>query len=187
MSQPDQPPPDSHAPAGPQPPLPDQTAPADRTRPPRVHPMNFTLDGLPELEQFTDAEQRQRALLEIGRAAGNPLKLDWWIAVGILVASVLATATAARYLGRALGLIGWQRDLLQLGICLTVFIVVLRGLHRCGARSELRQKLLGAGVPVCLGCGYSLRGHPPDAACCPECGRAIDPAVRAVMQKVNAE
>ncbi|MCG3127584.1 MAG: hypothetical protein CHACPFDD_02449 [Phycisphaerae bacterium] len=149
--------------------------------------MNFTLDGLPELDQFADVEQRQRALLEIGRAAGNPLKFDWWIAVGVLVASVIGAAIAARYLGRAVGLAGWQRDVLQMGVCFAVFVVVLRGLHRWGARADLRRKLLEAGVPVCLSCGYSLRGHAPDAARCPECGRPIDPAVRAVMQKVNAE
>ena len=41
--------------------------------------------------------------------------------------------------------------------------------HRC--QRFLRQQLLAAGVPLCLKCGYDLRGS---EGCCPECGNEFE-------------
>ncbi|MHC4416316.1 MAG: hypothetical protein ACYS0G_13635 [Planctomycetota bacterium] len=40
-------------------------------------------------------------------------------------------------------------------------------------RRRIREELLARGIPVCLDCGYSLRGQTEPR--CPECGRAFDP------------
>ena len=39
-------------------------------------------------------------------------------------------------------------------------------------RTLLREHLVGLGVPVCVHCGYDLRGQ--TMARCPECGRSFD-------------
>ena len=39
----------------------------------------------------------------------------------------------------------------------------------------LRERLLALGVPVCLKCGYDLRGQTEPR--CPECGTPFDPAL----------
>ncbi|MDZ4755646.1 MAG: hypothetical protein SGJ11_14255 [Phycisphaerae bacterium] len=38
---------------------------------------------------------------------------------------------------------------------------------------SLRRKLNELGVPVCMRCGYDLRGARPDVTCCTECGAAL--------------
>jgi hypothetical protein len=40
-------------------------------------------------------------------------------------------------------------------------------------RRRIREELLARGIPVCLACGYGLRGQTGPR--CPECGRAFDP------------
>lgn len=39
-------------------------------------------------------------------------------------------------------------------------------------RLVVRENLQAAGVPICLKCGYDLRGQ--EIARCPECGEAFD-------------
>ncbi len=39
-------------------------------------------------------------------------------------------------------------------------------------RISLREQLVAKGVPICVGCGYDLRGQ--IEPCCPECGAAFD-------------
>lgn len=57
------------------------------------------------------------------------------------------------------------------------FVAVYLDRHR--ATRFLRGRLLDLGVPVCLGCGYYLRGLTSDR--CPECGREIDDRVAKLM------
>ncbi len=45
------------------------------------------------------------------------------------------------------------------GGILAMFLTV-RFLHRWGVTRDLRRKLVAAGVPVCIGCGYKLVGLP---------------------------
>ncbi len=42
--------------------------------------------------------------------------------------------------------------------------------HRC--QRFLRQKLVASGIPICLKCGYDLRGQTEPR--CPECGTPFD-------------
>jgi predicted Zn-ribbon and HTH transcriptional regulator len=147
----------------------------------RINPMRWSLAGLPELEQFDSAEQRQSALERIARKAGSPGFGDWWIAVAILVAAVLAVNVAMRFVLHRVSAPGVVEDLLRIGAMIVCGAVVLRWLHRWGAAGELRDELLSAGIPVCRACGYSLRGHPPEAKRCPECGRPLDARVRSAL------
>jgi predicted RNA-binding Zn-ribbon protein involved in translation (DUF1610 family) len=45
----------------------------------------------------------------------------------------------------------------------------------------LRTQLLEIGIPVCLACGYDLRGHDCAARKCPECGQWINTRAEALL------
>jgi hypothetical protein len=66
--------------------------------------------------------------------------------------------------------------------------LTIRALHRWGVRRDLRHKLIKLGVPVCVGCGYLLRGLPVDTPVCPECVRKLDANVRSMLvDHINLE
>lgn len=145
------------------------------------HLLDFTLAGLPELEHFETAQQRAAALEEIGREAGDLGRGGYWLAIAALVVAVVAVQWAMRWLLAKTAWVKWVEDVLILLVTGGAFFVVLRALHRRGAAAELRQKLLRQGVPVCVQCGYLLRGLPLDPGRCPECGRAFEDRVRGIL------
>ena len=49
------------------------------------------------------------------------------------------------------------------------------------ARRELRELLILRDIPVCRGCGYSLRGQVSESDRCPECGHSIRDDVRRII------
>lgn len=148
--------------------------------------MHRTLAGLPELEQFESEEQKQRALAELEKEAGNPLSWDWVIGVGILIAVVVTTTFTLRWLTHRIPVVAdfprHVHELIRVGTTIVVFLVMLRWLHRWGAGEQLREKLIAAGVPVCRGCGYSLKGLPADVSKCSECGRVIEADVMKLIR-----
>lgn len=163
---------------------PDQRNGARPARP--LHPLNLSLAGMPELELFESAEQRDRALREIAREFGSPRAGSWWLALAILLTAGVSTLALSRY---ALSFVRWPELLeesIRIGAVLLVAGITIRGLHRWGGAADLRRKLLELGVPVCRGCGYSLRGQPPDHPRCPECGRAIEARVREILRRAAA-
>jgi hypothetical protein len=101
------------------------------------------------------------------------------------VLATVASAFLARWLaGWLLSFVLWPRmveELLRTIGLLTGSLLVLRWLHRRGTAYDLRAKLLASGVPVCMSCGYLLRGLPPTTGCCPECGHAFSPRVRELL------
>ncbi|MBI1826198.1 MAG: hypothetical protein HYR83_07405 [Planctomycetes bacterium] len=44
----------------------------------------------------------------------------------------------------------------------------------------MRKELLNCGIPVCIKCGYCLRGNDSDK--CPECGREIETDIRRMIE-----
>jgi hypothetical protein len=47
--------------------------------------------------------------------------------------------------------------------------------YRRSARRHLRKELVALKIPICLKCGYDLRGQTEPR--CPECGTSFDPAL----------
>lgn len=147
--------------------------------------MTHTLRGVPELAQFDNDEQAQHALREIEREAGNPASWHFWLAIAGLVVAAFSTHRAVQWMLRPLGWPDILDDLLAFAAAALVFWFVLRWLHRAGGPEALRRKLLERGIPVCLACGYSLRGQPSDSTRCPECGTLIDERARAALQATS--
>jgi len=148
--------------------------------------LKVTLAGLPELDKFPSDKERSEALQQIGTEAGNVRSGGYWLAIAILVGSVLLARTVAGFLLAQVSWPNWIEDGLKYAAMVLAFIVIIRRLHRWGAASSLREKLLAAGVPVCRKCGYTLIGLPLTPGRCPECGKAFDEAVRAILLKSPA-
>jgi len=55
------------------------------------------------------------------------------------------------------------------------------------ARRAIREFLLGRGIPVCLHCGYDLRGLDADADAprCPECAHGISPEALKILRNAS--
>ena len=148
--------------------------------------MNATLAGVEELDLFPDEQAREAAI----KSHADSIK-GWSLVLGIGVCAVVSLS--AMFFARVVlvpgismlmphGLPPWSREPLQWAFVLVAMYLTLRGLHRWGVRRALRKKLIAHQVPVCLGCGYLLHGLPPDTGCCPECGRAIDEDIAAILQ-----
>lgn len=143
--------------------------------------------GLPEWNLFPDDESRRRAAKEIERGmTPRTLKglLQFLISVAIflggpMIVAWLITKWALPSMGFSLGV--W-RDRLFYGLTLIGYVIMVYAMIRRDMPRALRKKLIDCGVPVCLACGYDLRGLPPDRTCCPECGRRFGVEIERILQ-----
>ena len=145
------------------------------------HPLNVTLDGVPELDYFESEEKRQTALKQIATEAGRPTTWGYWLAVLLLGAAAIATRQLIKWLFRFVYWPGELEDVLSIVVVVAVALFFIRRFHRQGFPAMLRKKLIEQGVPMCLKCGYNLRGQPADSTRCPECGTGINEASRGIL------
>jgi hypothetical protein len=157
----------------------------------RKHPMNVTLAGIEELEHFPDAEAREKALEEYAKSVRG-----WSLLLGILIASSVAAFSFALARWVIVPLVIWalpislprgSPEILRFAIVALCMFFTIRALHRWGVRHDMRQRLLKLGVPICLDCGYLLKGLSETVDRCPECGRTIDQNVRDILRAVVLE
>lgn len=150
---------------------------------PKKNLLHLTLAGLPELDLFEAEQDREAALAEIGQEAANLRSAGFWVNVALTAMSGPIGFVLARL---CLAFVLWPRWLegtIPVLAGAASFGFTLRWLHRRGAAQELRVKLMASGVPVCLACGYLLRGLPLSPGRCPECGRPFDETVRGILAK----
>ncbi len=127
----------------------------------------------PELT-FFDSEKRRKAAW---KESTRRLIRDWrywvyWIC-SLLVPGFLTFGVVLLQLHRQLRLPSWAGGIL-IGVLFGVFFgVAYHWLWRRPIRRSLRQRLQQEGVPICLQCGYDLRGQTEPR--CSECGTAFDP------------
>jgi len=144
------------------------------------------MDGASAAETKAPDEQAREAAI---KSHADSIK-GWSLVMGIAICAVVSLS--ALFVARVIvvpgisqlmprGLPPWAREPLQWLFVITAMYLTLRVLHRWGVRRELRRKLIALRIPVCLGCGYLLRGLPHTAERCPECGRAVDENVRAIL------
>jgi predicted Zn-ribbon and HTH transcriptional regulator len=147
--------------------------------------LRLTLAGLPELELFPSKETRETALWEVGNESGGEVVKG--LLPGILLIALVVLL--AQFVSRGLmSLIHWPRaveDSIQLLLVAMVAFAAIRTLHRRGFRQALRHKLLAIGVPICVQCGYALRGLPPSSKRCPECGIEVEEKMRSMIAQDN--
>lgn len=156
--------------------------PRAETRAPRLHLLNATLAGLPELEHFPSEAARQAALQRMGLEVGRRSFSDLLKGIVAVAGTGAMVVIVARLGVRGLSWPRWVVDGLALVAALAVAWGVLRFLHRRGFQRELRGKLIENGVAICRGCGYLLRGLAASVRC-PECGRGFDADVRAILDR----
>lgn len=143
--------------------------------------------GLAEWELFPSEAERLRVLNDIDastipRTFGQLIMFLLTVAVLLLgpyfvvgwIMHVVAPGTTTTH--------NWIRW----GITLVTYTVLVFVLIRRDVPKTLRKRLLELGVPVCLPCGYGLKGLPPDREQCPECGRTLSRRVREILRE-NAE
>lgn len=122
-----------------------------------------------ELDQFPTPEARKHAVKLLGR------RLGLWRQWGLFFVAIQVSILTTRWLVRSLPFTGWLRLLLEyamagvFGLALGASISILFKKRR---QQILRRLLREEGVPVCLHCGYNLRGQTEPR--CPECGQAFD-------------
>jgi len=126
---------------------------------------------LPELERFPTDLQKEEAL----RTAKS--QRPTLLLASVFLVLVLATVGVMLYLtttflppGRVSEFVGQM--ICQLLISLIMAYMGIR-LWVTPIRRSLRRTLVNRGVPICIPCGYDLRGQ--DKAACPECGAPFDP------------
>lgn len=147
----------------------------------RRHHRGVLIGDMPELLHFSSEAQRQVAVDQVVKELRQEREIR--PAMTVLVAVLSAVVAVPLYLGiRFVGsmyLPVTAAKLLGVG---AVFVLMLLPAYlaiRRGAPKLLRRKLLSAGVPVCMACGYVLRGCPGPN--CPECGTPFADEVRTLL------
>ncbi len=144
----------------------------------------FTLKGLEELDHFPSAEAREEALRDVEKS------IRWWevfFGIVVIAGAVISVNIFVRWA------LDWMiptmdptareiLDTLRILVMIAIGFLVMRALHRWGMARDLRKRLIACGVPVCEGCGYVLRGLPPEVKKCPECGAEIEENVRGMIR-----
>lgn len=149
---------------------------------------SIVLFGVPELRMFPTHLDRQRALAGVAYEADQfgtrrgLAGLAIYMAgmfIGVLVAGVLGEL----FLTGELSLVNPSEG--------SKFFAMIGGVigclaamcwqHRRVGRQVLRRHLVRCGVPVCLRCGYDLRGLPGTNAQCPECGDELSNAQKQLL------
>ena len=130
------------------------------------------VEQYPELEHF-EREDVPGVASEALTFAKHEVMRTWrfWLTLLALAglymaATMLAAWTMTQYLGSP----DWVRQAAA-GCCGVVVSLAAWRLFRDRTRRHLREKLIQLGVPICLPCGYDLRGSTDR---CPECGTTFE-------------
>jgi hypothetical protein len=130
---------------------------------------------------FPDEASRQQALNAIERGM-MPTSIFGWLKFLILcavlfLAPFLVVSTFVDYVLPPFP----HAELTKYLVAAVLYTAIVYVLIRRGMPHELRKRLLDAGVPVCMHCGYDLRGLPPGRDRCTECGRQLNARVRELL------
>ena len=126
---------------------------------------------------FPDEESRRSAIAAIERGMMPRSIKDVLFFIAVVIVFFFVPWLVADFLASLLPPMGaWNKRLTWalaiLGYTVLVYLAIRRDMPKA-----LRGQLIKAGVPICVKCGYDLRGLPADRVKCPECGRAFDEEV----------
>ncbi len=153
----------------------------DRTEE-KPRPVPWELRGLPELELFESTSQRNIAIERRRAEFRDSSRWEFQRLLLIMVPGTILADAVANYLNQAIGASRGLKLLLYLVLSTPAMSVAWWLIRRSSAKS-LRESLLSLGIPVCRGCGYCLRGLPPDSSRCPECARPLDAETKKLLDK----
>ncbi len=115
----------------------------------------------PELTRFHSGEERRAAW---DHALGDVLRRPLFYLFLFMIVCCLAYGMS--HLGRSAPGRWWVQALPQLLLYLLVPLISAVAFRRT-VRQSLRKQLADQDVPICINCGYDLRGSEDR---CPECG-----------------
>ncbi len=133
----------------------------------------------PELALFDSEEERKAVIKQFRRRAWRTRRY-WVQALGfVLAASVIYSLLMFSAMSAARLVFPGVPQFVSSGLA-GVLIGGFSGfavqfLWRRPLQRYLREQLIAKGVPICIECGYDLRGQVDPR--CPECGRAFDPGL----------
>ena len=125
----------------------------------------------PELEHF-EREDVPGVASEALTFAKHEVMRTWrfWL-TALVLSGLYMTATAlVIWTMQRFGSPDWVRHVAA-GCCWVVISGVVWRLFRHRTRHHLRERLVQLGVPICIPCGYDLRGSTDR---CPECGTTFE-------------
>jgi len=135
----------------------------------------WALAGVPELQLFQDDDQREAAITELEKQ-GSVLQ---GIGHGIVLLVVLLLFK--EFIWFRIPAPQWAEWGISPFIPPSVMIAYSTFLQRRRASKFFRDRLLKSGVPICIQCGYCLRGIESNK--CPECGREIEANIRRMIEE----
>lgn len=134
----------------------------------------------PELEHF-EREDVPGVASEVLTYAKHEVTRTWrfWLAtLALLVVYMAVMILAGRIMTQYSGSPDWVRHA-AVGCCGVVVSLVVWRLFRQRTRYHLRKRLVQLGVPICIPCGYDLRGSTDR---CPECGTTFEATAKHVTR-----
>jgi len=125
----------------------------------------------PELKLFEADEDRRVALRIVRRRLVRSWQFWFYVILGNVLA-VLFCAWSAGFLRQMLALPMWAYGTI-VGVAMSAcFAGVFNYLFRKPVQRHLRNELVARRIPICIKCGYDLRGQVEPR--CPECATACD-------------
>lgn len=104
-------------------------------------PLERELAGLPELDQFTSAADRARAVRAVRGRIEDPYTLSYWVWVAIFLVSALGVMRLVGWLIKSAGAPPPFPAALGIVAGLATYMLMSRLVIRWAARPELRQEL----------------------------------------------
>ena len=130
----------------------------------------------PEITLFESAEKARAAVRAFRRS--NWRSRRFWLALLLLMVAIGAVVAVLEFVAlpffRRHGAPSWLVGAAAGFVGGASFGYWMQIAMRRPLRRYLRETLVAAGVPVCLSCGYNLRGLTEPR--CPECGAPFDEA-----------
>ena len=133
----------------------------------------------PELARFADNARRKAAMRHATREVIRSRRFWLFILVAVLVA--VAIAVSVGVLVKASPAVRGGLQGLIVGTLVGGWVFVCRA----NLRASLRRQLVEQGVPICLRCGYDLRGQLEPR--CPECGTPCDPELLPLLKSESTD
>lgn len=148
--------------------------------------VRLIIASLPELQHFLTDEDRYRAIRAIEEQSYEPVSQKEENARLLLFCSLIAVfLSLGQLVGRSTQWPTLASTCVSFLLLISAGLLLRRLLEKRKWTKALREQLILANVPICVPCGYLLKGLPESTKSCPECGKVIGDDVRNILRKTN--